>query len=135
LEFSRSETKRCVASSFEFGRIRDHTPQSMKLTHRIIVGSLLAALALPAATFAAKGERKKQKPGAEEIPAFASVDKDSNEAISETEFVTANEKLGSVAAKARFELLDKDHNGKLSKEEYAAGATPEKKKRKKKNQE
>ena len=106
-------------------------PEPMKLPHRFVVSTLIAALALPAATFAAKADRKKP---AEALPAFATVDKDSNEAISETEFVAGNEKLGAVAAKARFELLDKDHDGKLTNEEYAAGATPEKK-RKKKNQE
>ena len=101
----------------------------MKFTHRIIVSSLIAAIALPVTTFAAKANRKKTEP----VAAFATVDKDSNEAISETEFVSANEKLGSTAAKARFELLDKDHNSKLSKEEYAAAAVaPEKKRRKEK---
>ena len=104
----------------------------MKFSHRFIVSTLITALALPAVSFAAKGDRKKA--GAEALPAFATVDKDSNQSLSETEFVTANEKLGSVAAKARFELLDKDHDGKLSTEEYAAGSTPEKVKRKK-NQE
>jgi Ca2+-binding EF-hand superfamily protein len=106
----------------------------MKLTRRILVSSLIVALALPAVSFAAKGDRKKQKDTAEAVPAFASVDKDSDDSITETEFVAANEKLGAVAAKARHELLDKNKDGKLSKEEYAAGATPEKKKRKKKNQ-
>jgi Ca2+-binding EF-hand superfamily protein len=105
----------------------------MKLTRRILISSLIVALALPAASFAAKGDRKK-KDTAEAAPAFASVDKDSDDSITETEFVAANEKLGAVAAKARHELLDKNKDGKLSKEEYAAGATPEKKKRKK-NQE
>src|SRR5262245_11048174 len=104
----------------------------MKLTHRIVVGILSASLALPVA-FAAKGDRKKKD--ADPIPAFATVDKDSDNSVTEAEFVAANEKLGAVAAKARFESLDKNHDGKLSKEEYAAGATPEKKKRKKKDQE
>ena len=105
----------------------------MKLTRRILVSSLIVALALPAAAFAAKGDRKKSKDAAE-VPAFATVDKDSDESITEAEFVAANEKLGAVAAKSRFELLDKSKDGKLSKEEYAAGATPEKKKRRKKDQ-
>jgi Ca2+-binding EF-hand superfamily protein len=101
----------------------------MKLTHRFVVSSLIAALALPAAAFAAKPDKK--RPAAEALPAFATVDKDSNEAISETEFLAGNEKLGSVAAKARFETLDKDHDGKLTKSEYAVGATPEKRRKRK----
>lgn len=105
----------------------------MKLTHRLVVRTLAVALALPIAAFAAKGDRKKQN--TETAPAFATVDKDSNGSISEGEFVAANEKLGDVAAKARFGILDKNHDGKLSKEEYAAGSEPEKKKRKKKDQE
>lgn len=106
----------------------------MKLTHRLVVRTLAVALALPIAAFAAKGDRKKQS--TETAPAFASVDKDSNGSISESEFVAANENLGATAAKARFGILDKNHDGKLSKEEYAAGSEPEKKKgRKKKDQE
>ena len=104
----------------------------MKLSRHILVSSLVVALAVPA-VFAAKGERKKSKDTAE-VPAFATVDKDSDGSVSEAEFVAANEKLGAVAAKSRFELLDKSKDGKLSKEEYAAGATPEKKKRRKKDQ-
>ena len=104
----------------------------MKFTHRIIVSTQAAALALPVAAFAAKGERKKDKTPA---PTFASVDKDSNDAISESEFVAANEKLGADVAKTRFGQLDKDGDGKLSKEEFAADTgTDKKKRRKKKNQ-
>jgi Ca2+-binding EF-hand superfamily protein len=101
----------------------------MKFSHRIIVSTLIAALALPAVSFAAKGDRKKA--GAEALPAFATVDKDSNEAISESEFAAANGKLKSKAAKMRFDRLDKDHDGKLTKSEYALGATPENKQRRK----
>jgi Ca2+-binding EF-hand superfamily protein len=104
----------------------------MKFPHRLFVSSLIVALVLPAVTFAAKADRKKPKPGADAVPAFATVDKDSNEAISETEFVAGHEKLGAVAAKSRFEVLDKNHDSKLSKEEYAAAATPERKRRKEK---
>lgn len=123
------ETKSRLASSSGSGR-NAITPETMKLTLRFVATLLIAALALPAAAFAAKGDRKKA--AAESGPAFATADKDSNQAISETEFVTANEKLGSTAAKARFELLDKDRDSKLSKEEYAAAAAPEKKRRKEK---
>ena len=105
----------------------------MKSTSRILIALLAAAIALPVSALAAKADRKKNKAAAD-IPAFATVDKNSDESISESEFVTANEKLGADAAKTRFGMLDKNSDGKLSKEEYAAGATPEKRKRKKKNQ-
>src|SRR5690242_4148348 len=97
----------------------------MKLSHRFVVSTLIAALALPAVTFAAKGDRKK----AEAPPAFATVDKDANEAISESEFAAANGELKSKAAKMRFDRLDKDHDGKLTKSEYALVSTPEMKQR------
>ena len=100
----------------------------MKLTHRIIVTSLVAALALPIAAFAAKGDRKKDK-----NPTFSVVDKDGNESISESEYVAANEKAGADAAKTRFGKLDKDGDGKLSKEEFGAGAGDKKKPRRKKD--
>ena len=105
-----------------------------KLTHRTLVALLIASIALPVGAFAAKGERKKKNADAAAIPAFATVDKNSDDSISEAEFVAANDKLGADAAKTRFGLLDKNSDGKLSKEEYAAGATPEKKKRKKNQQ-
>lgn len=101
----------------------------MKLTRRLLLTSFAAALSLPIAAFAAKGDRKKAEPP----PAFATVDKDGNGSISEAEFVAAvKEKQGEAAAKTQFASLDKDHDGKLTKEEYAAGT--EAKKRKKKNQ-
>jgi Ca2+-binding EF-hand superfamily protein len=101
----------------------------MKLSHRFLVSTLITALAFPALSFAAKGERK--KPG-EALPAFATVDKDANETISETEFLAANEKVGAKPAKKRFDLLDKDRDGKVTKTEYAVSATPEKQRRREK---
>ena len=98
----------------------------MKLTQRVIITTLIAAIALPASTFAAKADKRKKD---DVLPALASVDKDKDEAVSEAEFVAANEKFGADAAKRRFGALDKNSDGKLSKEEYAAGATPEKRKR------
>ena len=104
----------------------------MKLTYRITLTALIAALALPIAAHAAKGERKKKD---KDAPAatFGTVDKNADESISESEFVAANEKLGPDAAKARFGQLDKDHDGKLSKDEFAADSTGEKKRRRKKD--
>ena len=111
------------------------TPRiTMKLTQRTLVAVLIAAIALPVTGFAAKGERRKKNADAAAIPAFAAVDKNGDDSVTEAEFVAANDKLGADAAKTRFGLLDKNSDGKLSKEEYAAGATPEKKKRKKNQQ-
>ena len=100
----------------------------MKLTPRLLLSALAMGIVLPAGAFAAKGDRKKPEPA----PAFATVDKDGDESISESEYVAANEKLGD-AAKTRFAALDKNHDGKLSKDEFAAAATGKKKPRKKKN--
>ena len=98
------------------------------LRSRILLATLVAAVALPMA-FAAKGERKKKDTAG---PDFAAVDKDTNGTISQVEFVAAmKDKLGEDSAKSKFAELDKDKDGSLSKEEFAAGAAPEKKKRKK----
>jgi hypothetical protein len=101
----------------------------MKLTSRVIVTTLIAALALPIAAQAAKGERKKK----ETPPSFATVDKDGDQAVSESEYVAANEKLGADAAKTQFGKLDKNHDGKLSKDEFGSGNGEKKKRRKKKD--
>jgi hypothetical protein len=105
---------------------------SMKLPYRIVITTLVAALALPIAAQAAKGERKKKEPA----PSFATADKDGDGKISETEFAAANEKLGAEAAKTQFGQLDKDHDGKLSKDEFASGGKrgERKKPRKKKSE-
>lgn len=100
----------------------------MKTTCRVIVTTLIAALALPIAAQAAKGERKKK----ETPPSFATVDKDGDQSVSESEYVVANEKLGADAAKTQFGKLDKNHDGKLSKDEFGSAGKGEKKKRRKK---
>lgn len=100
----------------------------MKITSRLVVSSFAVALALPIAAFAAKGDRKKDPVVA---PSFATVDKNADDAISESEFAAANEKLTAEAAKTQFAQLDKDHDGKLTKAEYGNGPAKEKKKRKK----
>lgn len=103
----------------------------MNSKSRFTLTVLVAALALPIAAFAAKGDKKKEKPDA--LPSFTSVDKDGDKSVTEDEFVAANkEKLGETGAKSRFAMLDKNHDGKLTQEEYNAPSS-EKKPRKKKN--
>ncbi len=100
----------------------------MKLTRRILLTSILAAVALPIAAQAAKANRKNAAP-----PSFETVDKDNDKSISEAELVAAmkDKPGGEEAAKTQFATFDKDKDGKMTKEEYAASAG-EKKKRKKK---
>ena len=102
----------------------------MKLSSRLLITVLVAGFLAPGAAFAAKGDRKKpQKPAS-----FATVDKNADESISESEYVAANEKLSPDAAKSKFATLDKNHDGNLSKDEYGTDAKEKKKPRKKKNQ-
>lgn len=101
----------------------------MKTTHRILVATLVAALSLPIAAYAAKGDRKKPEAGTE---AFAKADTNKDGDVSEEEFSAAMGGKGGKnveAAKKRFSALDKDSNGKLSKEEFAAVAERKKKKK------
>lgn len=104
----------------------------MKNSYRLLTLALVAALAVPAATFAAKGDRK-EKGG----NAFTKIDTDGNGSITESEFVAANSKRGTAeAAKSKFASLDKNHDGKLDKAELAGAKNAgEKKGRKKKDQE
>jgi Ca2+-binding EF-hand superfamily protein len=103
----------------------------MKHTKGLIALALVATLAVPAVTFAAKGDRK------EKGNAFSKIDTDGNGSISESEFVAANSKRGTAeAAKSKFASLDKNHDGKLDKTELAGAKNDgEKKGRKKKDQE
>ncbi len=104
----------------------------MNLTKRLLVATLAAAIALPVATFAAKGDKKKKDAAPAET--FASVDKNGDGEITLEEFLASQkDKLGEEAAKARFATLDKNHDGKLTKDEFGA-PDEQKKKRKKKNQ-
>jgi Ca2+-binding EF-hand superfamily protein len=106
----------------------------MKLPNRILLLTLAAAIALPLTASAAKGDKKKTGDSPETT--FATIDKDGDGVVTETEYVGLMGKtLGQEAAKTRFADLDKDKNGKLSKEEFAASGTETKKRRKKKNQE
>ncbi len=101
----------------------------MKRTNRLLVTTIAAALALPLAAFAAKGDRKN---AAGPAPSFESIEKKDPKFITEKEYIAAiGKKLGDDVAKSQYTTLDKDHDGKLTSEEYAAAGT-EKKKRKKK---
>jgi Ca2+-binding EF-hand superfamily protein len=101
----------------------------MKLTQRLLLSVLAAAIALPVIAFAAKADRKKKN---EPAVAFATVDKNSDSSISREEFVAAmKDKQSEEAAKSQFATLDKNSDSKLSKDEYAAIGGETKKKRKK----
>jgi hypothetical protein len=101
----------------------------MKLTHRLLVTAIAAALALPIAAFAAKGNKKN---AAEPAPSFASIKKADEKCITEAEFCAAMKTtLGEDGSKAKFATLDKNSDKKLTEEEYAAASTePKKRKRK-----
>jgi Ca2+-binding EF-hand superfamily protein len=104
----------------------------MKLITRITLGALIAALSLPAASFAAKAEKKT---GDAQEQRFAKMDTDSDGSISEAEFIAAQGKSGKEAnAKTRFARLDKNGDAKVSKEEFAAGAGKKGEGKKKKEQ-
>lgn len=116
----------------------------MKTPTRLLA-LLIATALLPAATFAAKGDKpekperrnKKEKPAAASAVSFSSADKDRDGSVSESEYAAAmKSQLGEDAAKLRFGTLDKNHDGKLSSEEFGTGTadTGEKKKRRKKDQ-
>ena len=102
----------------------------MNLTKRLLVATLAAAIALPTAAFAAKGDKKKNAVATE---TFASVDKNGDGNITTEEFLaTQKDKLGEEAAKARFGTLDKNKDGKLTSDEFGGGTEEPRKKRKKK---
>jgi hypothetical protein len=102
----------------------------MKRIPRLVIITLVAALALPVAALAAKGEKRKP---ATSTPTFSDFDKNSDEAVSEAEFVAESERRAAEMAKVHFARLDTDRDGKVSKAEFEAGATGTEKKRKGKN--
>ncbi len=105
------------------------SPIIMKLTRRLLLVTIAATIALPISAFAAKASKKP----AETPPDIATLDKDSNGTVDEKEYVAAmKDKLTEEGAKSQFAGLDKDKDGKLTKEELAA--TGKKEKKKKKNQ-
>lgn len=103
----------------------------MKLSYRLLLVTIATAVALPAAVFAAKADKKKN---ATPAATFATVDKDGNGEITLEEFLAAEKDKGTVeAAKARFAAMDKNNDGKITKDEFTGTGDEPKKKRKKKN--
>jgi hypothetical protein len=102
----------------------------MKIIHRLIISTIAASLLLPVTASAAKGDRKK---AGEPLLGYETIDKDSKGSVSKDQFVAAlREKLGGEdTAKTKFDALDKDGDGKLTKVEYAAGNETQKRKKKK----
>ena len=104
----------------------------MKTPSRILIATLVAAIAFPLAAQAAKGDRKNKKDDSSAV-SFETADKNKDGKISKDEFVAAmTEKLGKDGATARFDSLKKANDKELTKEEYAA-ATVEPTKKKKRN--
>jgi Ca2+-binding EF-hand superfamily protein len=104
----------------------------MQLRPFLVCATVLSLVALPAASFAAKGDKKSDKTPAAD---FAKLDKDSDGVVTEAEYVDAmKDKLGADGAKTHFAELDKDHDGKLTKDELGAGAAHGKKHGKKKTE-
>jgi Ca2+-binding EF-hand superfamily protein len=100
----------------------------MKITRTLLLTAIAAAIALPTAALAAKADRKK---GA--AVTFTTADKDNDGHVTQAEYIAAlKASLGEESAKTKFGSLDKNSDGKLSKEEFGPDAT-EKKKRRKKN--
>ncbi len=103
---------------------------TMKLPYRILIATLATAIAVPAVSFAAKADRKKKTDTA---AAFPAADKDSDGVVTEAEYIAAKKSaVGEEAAKTQFGKLDKDANGKLSKDEFGAGEGAKKKRERKK---
>jgi Ca2+-binding EF-hand superfamily protein len=106
--------------------------QIMQLRPILVCATVLSLVALPAASFAAKGDKKSDKTPAAE---FAKLDKDGDGIVTEAEYVDAmKDKLGADGAKTHFAELDKDHDGKLTKDEFGAAAAHAKKHGKKKTE-
>lgn len=90
---------------------------------RILIAATAALLSLPLVLNAA--DENKKKGGA-----FAAADTNGDGKISEAEFVASVKgKMDDEAAKKRFAALDKDKDGSLSREEFAAAGGGKKKKK------
>lgn len=104
----------------------------MKTLVRIVAVALVGTL-VPSLALAAKGDRKKKE--AAPAVSFSAADKDNDGIVTESEYIAAmKSQLGEDSAKLRFGTLDKNHDGKLSKEEFGSGDSGEKKKGRKKKQ-
>jgi hypothetical protein len=85
---------------------------------------LICSCVVPA-LHAAKGDKKDNKKDKTPAAIFEAMDADHNGSITLAEYVAAQkERIGEDGAKKRFAELDKDHDGKLTREEM--GATPDK---------
>jgi len=103
----------------------------MKLTRPLLLLVLAATIAFPVGAFAAKGEGKKKGQSPDET--FETFDHDKDGVVTQAEYLAIMKGvLGDAPAKARFAALDKNSDGKLTKDEFGGG-TAEPKKRKKKN--
>ena len=88
---------------------------------------LLVLGALPA--FAAKGEGKKSSPA----DSFETFDHDKDGVVTQKEYLDVMQKvLGEATAKERFAALDKNGDGKLTKDEFGSNGEEPKKRRAKK---
>ena len=93
---------------------------------------LTAALALPLVAFAAKGDRKNNK-GQSSSQTFETFDNDKDGVVTQAEYLRVMKGvLGEEGAKSRFATLDKNNDGKLTKDEFASDESSGKKKGKKK---
>jgi Ca2+-binding EF-hand superfamily protein len=98
----------------------------MNLLRAACLVVVLAALPL----HAAKGEGKKKSSPADSFETF---DHDKDGAVTEKEYLDVMKKvLGESTAKERFAALDKNGDGKLTKDEFGANGEEPKKRRAKK---
>ncbi len=92
---------------------------------RLLLASIVIALALPLTALAAQPDSKKTP------TAFSTFDRNRDGKITVTEYTTTMKATpGELTAPSRFASLDQNGDGALSKEEFAAGADKKEKKKK-----
>ena len=98
----------------------------MHVRRALVLGLVLALMPL----FAAKSESKKKSSPADSFETF---DHDKDGVVSQKEYLDVMQKvLGEATAKERFAALDKNGDGKLTKDEFGANGEEPKKRRAKK---
>lgn len=105
----------------------------MKKSVTAVFAAVAVALSLPVTGHAAKGGDKKKESPAEAFEAF---DQNKDGVVTQVEYLGLMKKvLGEETAKTRFASLDKNSDGKLTKDEFGANSADAetKPKRKKKN--